>query len=387
MPVPPPGPVEEEIRRRLADRPWLSFAEYMQTALYLPGQGYYTRPQATTGPAGDFATSADVSPDFGRRLAVQAAEVWDSLGRGPWRIVEMGPGRGLMAVDLLDGLTRHAPRARAALAELILVEVSPSLAARQRERLEAVDPGVPLRWVCGLEELEEGAVTGVIVANEVLDALPVHLLVRRDDGLFEQGVEQGPQGTLRLADGPLSDHRLAGLAARFGLCSAPGYQGEVCLELEPLLGEVARVLRRGAVLIVDYGHPASRLADRAHAAGTLLGYFRHRVVDDPLARPGEMDLTAHVNWDHLSAAAGAAGLAWAGRTTQDRFLLALGILEDLVLPGPEEEISAEEANRRLAARALVLPGLGGGKRFEVVGLVKGLPPALRGFRDPLPQCR
>lgn len=94
-----------------------------------------------------------------------------------------------------------------------------------------------------------------------------------------------------------------------------------------------------------------------------------------------MDLTAHVNWDHLAEAAAAAGLTWAGRTTQDRFLLALGILEDLVMPGPEEEISAEEATRRLAARALVLPGAGGGKRFEVVGFVKGCQPELRGFQD------
>lgn len=378
-----PTPVEREVRRRLAAGVRLTFRDFMALALYAPGSGYYTRPGATTGRQGDFSTSADISPDFGRRVAVQAAEIHARLGGGPWRILELGPGRGLLAVDLLDGLALHAPAALAALEELVLVEVSEPLRAAQAERLRAAHPAVRVRWAASLDELAPGSIDGFVVGNEVLDALPTHLLARREGGLVERGVALGEDGALALADRPLSDPRLADRVARYGLLPRVGDETEVCLEMEALFGRLGRALGRGAALFIDYGHPAARLADEDHSEGTLVAYHRHRVVFDLLARPGEQDLTAHVNWDHCEACARGAGLTPCGRVRQERFLLALGLLEDLLLDPEPGAMSPAETARRVAARSLVMPGAGGGARFEVAGFLRGIEGPLRGFGSPL----
>ncbi len=374
------NPAEAEILGRIARRGAIPFVEFMELALYHPEGGYYSRPGATTGPSGDFSTMPDVSPDFGRRLAVQAAEVHDRLGGGTWRLVELGPGRGLMAVDLLEGLARHAPDAFRALAELVLVERSPSLREVQRRRLAAAAPGTPVRWATSLAELPEGSIRGVVVGNEVLDALPVHLVVRTGEGIGERWVTVDETGRLAFRDGPVTDPAVRILAEKYGVVPRVGDRGEVCPALADLVRDVSRVLAAGAAIFVDYGHPAAVLGDERHREGTLLAYHRHRVTDDLLARPGEQDLTAHVNWDHLEDAARAAGLEVAGRTTQDRFLLALGIVEDMLAPGNGDD--AAGLARALAARSLVLPGPGAGKRFEVEVFVRGIEPDLRGLADP-----
>jgi len=374
------NPAEAEILGRIARRGAIPFVEFMELALYHPEGGYYSRPGATTGPSGDFSTMPDVSPDFGRRLAVQAAEVHERLGGGPWRLVELGPGRGLMAVDLLEGLARHAPEAFRELSELVLVERSPSLREVQRRRLAEAAPGVPARWVASLAELPERSVRGVLVGNEILDALPVHLVVRTEEGIGERWVTIDGTGRLVFRDGPVTDPAVRILAERYGVVPRVGDLGEVSPALADLVADVSRALAAGAAIFVDYGHPAAVLGDEAHREGTLLAYHRHRVTDDLLARPGDQDLTAHVNWDHLEDAARAAGLEVAGRTTQDRFLLALGIVEDMVAPGAEDD--AAGLARALAARSLVLPGPGAGKRFEVEILVREVGTDLRGLADP-----
>ena len=376
-----PTRAELDIRRRVAASGPVPFSDFMALALYHPEDGYYTRPDAATGAKGDFATSPDVSPAFGRRLAVQAIDVWDRLGGGPWSLVELGPGRGLLAADILEGLAEFEPRARAALTGMTLVEISPSLAQEQRARLGRAAPGLDARWVRDLRELPAQSVRGVVIGNEVLDALPVHVVARRGAELVERCVGLGER-SLVWCDQPPSDPRLAERVAQYGLCRRDGDQAEVCLELEPFLRQIARVLDRGAVVFVDYGHTAARLGDEEHADGTLLGYYRHRVEPDVLARPGLQDITAHVNWSHLEDAAREAGLAPAGRVAQDRFLLALGIVDDLVPAGDPADETPEALARRLAARSLILPGPGGGQRFEAVALVRQIPPDLRGLRDP-----
>lgn len=410
-----PSVAELDLRRLASEVP-LPFAEFMALALYHPEDGYYTRPGAATGRTGDFSTSSDVSPAFGRRLAVQAADVWARLGGGPWSLVELGPGRGLLAADMLEGLAEFAPGARAALTELVLVEVSPSLAAQQRARIAVVAPGLALRHVRDPHELAAGSITGFVVGNEVLDALPVHVLARRKAVASEDAPGKDAAGKDALASDTIvercvtwdgaafafvdrapSDPRLAERAARFGLLPRDGHVAEVCLELEPFLRGIGRALARGAALFVDYGWPAARLADEEHADGTLLAYHRHRVEPDVLLRPGRQDITAHVNWDHFVEAARAAGLEFAGRTTQDRFLLALGLVDDLVAAESEHATDPADAAGadsggspessaalafRLAARSLIMPGAGGGKRFEAAALVKGIPADLRGLGDP-----
>jgi SAM-dependent MidA family methyltransferase len=377
-----PGRPEDEIRRRIAGQGALPFAAFMDLALYHPEGGYYVRPATTTGREGDFSTSPDVSPAFGRRLAVQVAELAErARGGRPWRLVEVGPGRGLLAVDLLEGLARHAEGILRALGELVLVELNPELARAQRERLAGVD-APPLRWVGEVGEAASAGTPVVVVLHEVLDALPVHLVERGEQGLLQETwVEARTDGRLRLRPGPLSDPRLAEIVERYQLCPRAGERAEVCLALEDLLDGLAGLGQPLAALVVDYGLPAERLGDPDHADGTLVAYHRHRVVEEVLARPGEQDLTAHVNWDHLRDAAAARGLSLAGPASQDRFLLRLGLLEDLVAGAGGREAPAAIAER-LAARALVMPGPGGGRRFQAAVLSRGIDGPFRGFVDP-----
>jgi len=412
-----PTPIEEIALRRAAAAP-LTFADFMALALYHPEHGYYTRRAATTGREGDFSTSSDVSPAFGRRLAAQAIDVWKLLGGGPWRIVELGPGRGLLAADLFAALREFEPAAAAALEEYALVEISPSLEAAQRERLAPFAAATRFRWARAVEELGEGSVVGFVYGNEFLDAFPAHAIARRGAELVERGVapagaddgsergaadgasadignddaggldaertapRDGAESRLRFVDLPLSSPRLAELAARYGLCAEDGWEAEIALGVEAFAAALGRVLARGAACFVDYGHPAARLADENHREGSLVGYFRHRVTFDLLARPGLQDLTAHVNWDFLDDAMRDAGMVRAGRAAQDKFLLALGAIEDLAAPEEPERESPERLALRLAARSLILPGAGGGARFEAALYVKGIPTTLRGLADP-----
>lgn len=381
-------PLRREIADRIANQGPIPFRDFFALALYHPEHGYYMRPSAATGREGDFSTSSDVSPAFGQRLAVAAADVFERLGSERWSLVEIGPGRGLLMADMLDGLARHAPRALQSLAEVVLVEVSPSLREAQERRLADHPSAPPRRWVASLDELEPGSITGCVIANEVLDALPVHAVVRRGDRLAEIHVDlaeaPGDDGEprFRLVEREPGEPRLVALAERYGLCPREGHQAEICLELESWIQTLDRALARGAAVLVDYGHEAATLADEHHADGTLLAYHRHRVETDLLARPGEQDLTAHVNWTHLEDAARAAGFTWAGRTTQDRFLLALGIVEDMAADPAGGAESASRTAFRLSARSLVMPGTGGGRRFEACCLVKGVPADLRGLQDP-----
>jgi SAM-dependent MidA family methyltransferase len=374
----------ELLRSRIERAGPISFRTFFESALYHPSLGYYTRSAAGTGRSGDFSTSPDVSPAFGQRLAVQAADVHERLGGGSWSLVELGPGRGLLAGDLLDGLARHAPRALDALEAVLLVEPSPALREAQARRLEAREGAPPTSWLERAGELAPGSVHGLILANEVLDALPVHAVVRRARGLRELFVDVDPEGGgFRFVDKAPVRPAVGELVDRYGLCPEPGHRAEVCLAMPSLLAEVSRSLGSGAAVFVDYGHDAARLAGPDHAEGTLLAYHRHRIVEDVLARPGEQDITAHVNWSHFEDAAREAGLTVAGRTYQDRFLLALGIVEDMARDpeaGPE---TPEAASFRLSARSLVLPASGGGRRFEVACLVRGIPSDLRGLSDPL----
>lgn len=372
----PSTPAEAAIREAIERRGPLTFAEYMELALYAPGTGYYARDGATTGARGDFATSPDVSPAFGRCLARQAAEVHARLGGGAWSVVELGPGRGLLTRDLLEALREQAPDAWESLERVVLVERSASL----RERLEArIAPSVPagcLATVASLAAVPDASVRGFVVANELLDALPVHVVERRRDALCELRVAIDRGGALALVPGPVSDARIERVARAHGLCPRPGWRAEVCLALEDLLAELARVLERGAALFIDYGHDAERIADAAHAEGTLVGYRDHRVVIDPLAAPGEQDLTAHVNWSHFEACARGLGLEPAGRVPQERLLLALGLLDEFRVAGDGDFAPAAVA-RRLAAKRLIAPGAGGGSRFEATLLVRGLGHDLR----------
>jgi SAM-dependent MidA family methyltransferase len=377
-----PTSAERRIRSRIAESGWITFHEFMEIALYHPGGGYYARDSATTGSQGDFSTSSDVSPLFGERLAVQAAEASRRAGGEGWQLVELGGGRGLLVADILTGLSRHEPKALDRLERIVLVEQSPALRRAQVERLTLEHPGVAVSAHASLAELADASVRGFVYANELLDALPVHLIERRSGVIGELYVAASGDGKLEFRHGPISERELEDLARRYGSCPHDGHRAELRPAIEPLLAELGRVVESGAVMFIDYGLEAAALADAGHRDGTLVAYRSHRVRLDVLENPGDQDLTAHVNWTQAEDAARAGGFDVAGRVRQDRMLLALGLLEDLRADTPDADFSADAVGRRLAAKRLIMPGAGGGERFEALILVRGIESDLLAVRPP-----
>jgi SAM-dependent MidA family methyltransferase len=346
---------------------WISFADYMAAALYAPGLGYYAAGTRKFGADGDFVTAPEMSALFGRALAAQLAEV---LAQVPGDVVELGPGTGRLAVDILGALA-----ARNALPERYrLLEVSPELRERQRQLLRQRLPELLPRveWIDVLPQRWRG----VIVANEVLDAVPPHLVVRARDSWFERGVGL-ESGTLALVDRALPEGALRNSAGeRF----PP--QGDYASEINPaaqaLVASLAQRCAAGALLLLDYGFPAAEYYHPQRAAGTLMAHYRHRALSDALFLPGLADLTAHVDFTAIASAGAAAGMRVAGFTTQARFLVNCGLLDLLAQSGdPGSAAYLREAN---AVQKLLSPAEMG-ELFKVLALTRGIDAPLRGFGD------
>ncbi|MBS4095677.1 MAG: SAM-dependent methyltransferase [Sulfuricella sp.] len=349
--------IREEIT---ASGGWLSFARFMELALYAPGLGYYSGGAAKFGAAGDFVTAPEISALFGRTLARQAAQILEASGGD---LLELGAGSGKLAFDLLGEL-QHLDRLPR---RYYILEVSADLRQRQGERLAPYAERV--EWLDALPD----AFTGLILGNEVLDALPVHLVEWRADGLAERGVVWRDEG-FEWANRPLKDSPLHDVAAQLALPA--GYRSEIGLAAQGLLATLAERLERGAALFIDYGFGAREYYHPQRSDGTLMCHFRHRAHDDPLAYPGVQDLTAHVDFSAIAAAGVAHGLALAGYTSQAHFLLNCG-LTDLL-----GETSPEQAGTYLPlaaqAQKLVSPAEMG-ELFKVIAFAKGLEIPLCGF--------
>jgi SAM-dependent MidA family methyltransferase len=356
------------LEEELAQGP-LAFRRYMELALHHPEGGYYAQPRPRIGAEGDFLTSPHQSPWFGRMAARQLCAVWKALGRpAAFPVLEYGAGEGWLAHDILEGAHALDGAFRAAL-EYIPLEQGPAARARIQERLapwmRSGTPRVrlpgspPGRWVPG-ESFE-----GVVLAHEFLDAFPVHLLVQTEDGLRERYVERRGE-CLAFRDGPLTDSALESWFEGLGVALAPGQRAEVCPAMVDWIQAIARTLRRGAVLVWDYGYSARVLYGEARLEGTLRGYRRHTLAPDVLARPGETDLTAHVDFTTLLRAAEEGGLRLGGFTDQLHFLLGLGLAG--ALEGADGPHAARE---RRAVMGLMDPG-GLGSAIKVMLLTKGL---------------
>lgn len=310
--------VRAYIATRVADAGgWISFARYMELALYAPGLGYYAAGAAKLGEAGDFVTAPELSSLFGATLAGQVAE----LLTGPDdEVLELGAGSGRLAADLLLALQA---RERLPLRYLIL-EISPELAQRQRGLLARECPGLLERvvWIDALPPRFEG----VILANEVLDALPVHLVHWGAEGIYERGVAWGAGGPTwedrPLAAGPLRD-------AAQALAPPQPYTSEVALAARALVGALANCLHRGALLFIDYGFGRAEYFHPQRSEGTLMCHYRHRAHADPFFLPGLQDITAHVDFTAIAEAGIDAGLRLLGYATQARFLVNAGVLRHL----------------------------------------------------------
>lgn len=334
----------------------ITFARFMDLALTAPRLGYYATSDRRPTREGDFLTAPELHPFFGRCIARQLDEVWQRLARPqPFTILEYGAGRGMLGDSVLAGLGAEG--------------------SRLREVIDWVGLDLPGRS----DDVAVAPFVGAVLANEYLDALPVHRLQRVGGDILEHWVtwRDGWFAT-RLA--PLSDARLTDPLTQAGVDLAEGQVADVSPAWPDFLDEVGRHLERGLLLIMDYGHPAEELYGPRRMAGSLLTYSGHDVGGDPFRAVGRQDLTAHVDFSAVQRAALAAGLEPLGSTTQAEFLAGLGLGDLLAELGADAstDLGAYVEARAAVGRFLDPRHLGG---FRVLGLGRGLDadPPLRGF--------
>jgi SAM-dependent MidA family methyltransferase len=357
-------PLTDILLERIQRQGPLTFAAFMEACLYDPTHGYYTR-HASAQPTGDYFTSPDVGGLFGRLLARQFGEMWEALSCSPgFELVECGAGRGRLAAQVLTAVSEQSPDFFRAL-RLTLVEASPQLRAQAKANLEKFGERVRVT-----DELARDGVVGCLFSNELLDALPVHRVVQRPDGLREIYVT-AHQGMLAEEEGELSSPAVADYLRRYGASLVEGQQAEVHLAALAWLERATAALERGFLLTIDYGYRAPELYSPGRQRGTVLAYRHHRAHEDWLALPGQQDLTAHVNFTALEERGRELGLQTLGLVPQTNFLLALARASgfaDLEGPGADE---TEKLRTRLALKQLVHPE-GMGETFKVLVQAKGV---------------
>ncbi len=340
----------ERIARDISDHGgWISFARYMDLALHGPG-GYYAGGARKFGAAGDFVTAPELGSLFGRTLARQLKEL---LQQGD-TLLEFGAGSGALAETLLSQLPG---------VDYAILETSPQLAARQKTRL-----GDRARWLTALPM----GFRGVMLANEVVDAMPVHAVAWRERGISERGVAFDG-ASLHWAERPAAGALLE--AARLIDVPAP-YESEIGLAGPAWIRSLGDALEQGVLLVIDYGFPAREYYHPERSHGTLMCHHRHRAHDEVFSRPGEQDITAHVDFSALARAASEARLDVLGYATQAQFLVNCGIADELARANVENALHyaplAAEANRLLSPAEM-------GELFKVLALGRRRPATLAGF--------
>ena len=363
--------VAEILRRIAAADGQLPFDEYMDAVLYAPGLGYYTAGARKFGIDGDFVTAPEVSPLFSRVLAGQVEEVFKIMDGGD--VLEVGAGSGVMAADILQEL-----QARGSLpGRYFILDISADLRERQRERIAAIVPEL-LERVEWLDEFPT-AFEGVVLANELLDALPVSRFRIGDTQVSEQVVIE-QDGQLATGFVPAGEQLSLGVERLQSLLDQPlppGYESEISTRLPALVTAVAGALQRGLCLFIDYGYPRAEYYHPDRRTGTLMCHYRHRAHLDVLLYPGLQDITSFVNFTAVAESGIANGLELMGFTTQAQFLLAGGI--DQLLAAEDAPSDEQRFALSQQAQKLVMPGEMG-DRFKVMGLSRGLEPLLGGFR-------
>ncbi len=364
----------QTIRDEIAANGPMSFARFMELALYHPSHGYYAAGPDRLGRRGDFFTASDVGTALGRCLAVQLLEMDERLGGpDPFEVLEFGGGRGWLARDVLD----HVAGLSADLARRVRYTIVDRSAAMRNAAAARVPEASVVPAVAAGEARE-----GCVLAVELFDALPVHRVRRRQGRLIEVCVDVDSGGRLTEVEcAPCED--AAALATRYGAAPRDDDESEVCAVARNRLDDLARSIGRGFLLVIDYGYPAEELYGRAHNRGTLLAYHRHRTNEDYLSRVGRQDLTAHVNFTALADRACEGGLDLLGLTTQDRFLIANGALAPFEETDDARWREPARVRERLRVLQLVHPD-GMGRIFKVLALSKNVRPLprLHGLADP-----
>jgi SAM-dependent MidA family methyltransferase len=355
----------------------IGFAEFMQHALYASGLGYYSAGTTKFGEAGDFVTAPEISPLFGKILANQVAVVLGQIGVAANRtVLEIGAGSGVLAVDLLQRLEKLASLP----SRYCILEVSADLQQRQFAAIESALPHFvdKVEWLDGLP----GAMSGVVVANEVLDAMPVERFVKRDGKVSRLSVTND-DGGFAWVETPAPDILAVAvhdIEAELGLTLPDGYESELSLGVGEWLGNLAECLEQGFVFLFDYGVSQKEYYAADRSGGWLRCHFRHRAHGDPLIHPGIQDLTAWVNFTQVANAAFEGGLQIAGFVNQAQFLMLGGLsqeMEDIIGLPTDAQITLSRQ-----AKLLTMPGEMG-ENFKCLGLSKGAieAPELFGLAD------
>ncbi|MEM9450371.1 MAG: class I SAM-dependent methyltransferase [Cyanobacteria bacterium P01_E01_bin.6] len=366
----------------------ITFAEFMDMALYHPEHGYYASRRQRIGGKGDFVTSPHLGADFGELLAEQFAEMWAVLGHPrPFHLVEMGAGQGLIMRDVLNYLHRVYVDCFEAV-EYLVVEKSDVLIAEQKHHIASLsDAQSRIRW-CQWDDIPADSITGCFFSNELVDAFPVHQLMLEDGNWQEIYISLSPSTSSSSTSSPFTFIEVIAPPSTPQLQTyfpwvgveidasryANGYRTEVNLAALDWVNTVSSRLHRGYVLTIDYGYTASRYYSPARSQGTLQCYYQHAHHSDPYQHIGHQDITAHVDFSALERRGEEAGLATLGRIEQGLFLMALGLGDRLSALSKPETIQALSANDILRCRdalhTLMNPmGLG---NFQVLLQSKGL---------------
>jgi SAM-dependent MidA family methyltransferase len=356
---------------------WISFADFMQMALYTPGLGYYAGGAKKFGLAGDFVTAPEISPLFAKTLALQAAQV---LAATQGDILELGAGTGKLAADLLLELQQleHLP------SQYFILEVSDHLRQIQRETLQKKLPAELFAKVVWLNELPPspqpsptggegaGGFCGLVLANEVLDAVPAHILHKTSAGWVERGVAF--DGNFKWQDAALTQPNLA---AHLPESLPIGYVTEVNPASSGLVRSLIDCLEAGVILLIDYGFGAVEYCHPQRNQGTLMCHYQHYAHGNPLINVGLQDVTAHVNFTQIAHTAETHKIRLAGYVNQAQFLINCGILDILQRYSPE---TADYMKQTAAAQKLLSPAEMG-ELFKVIGFSKGFEENLIGFKS------
>ena len=367
-----PTPPAREIIRRIEEKGPVTFAEFMEVALYWPEDGYYTSAREKWGGGGDYVTSIDISPVFSVSIAKQIVQMWSLLGSpDSFDIVEAGAGRGWLSKGILSALKGQSPELYAAV-KVHLVEVNRGLGRKATEKVT---------WHEDLSSVKPFSF-GCILSNELIDSFPVHRVLCSGDG------ESGTRGVLkevytshdgtRFVDspGPPSTTALAGYLEEAGIELVEGQAAEINLRAGEWIKRAASLLESGFVITIDYGLPAKELYS-PERPGTLLCHYRHTINDNPYINVGLQDITTHVDFTSLVRAGRSAGLELTGFTTQKNFLLGAGVLEEMREVADPADYESVRHNRAISE--LIMPG-GMGDTFKVLVQHTGVEkPGLKGF--------
>lgn len=348
-----------------ANNGWIDFATYMHQALYAPGVGYYSGGAKKFGHGGDFVTAPEISSLFAQTLTRQAAQILQRTSAG---ILELGAGTGRLAAEMLLELARleSVPE------QYLILEVSAYLRETQKQTLESCLPTELLERVRWLEELPE-QFSGLVLGNEVLDALPVHIIRTTDNEVLEMGVAWNEEGFFWAAR-PLADPHLQSLIPFLDL--PPGYLTELCPAANGLIASLSNMLDKGVMLLIDYGFSRREYYHPQRAQGTLMCHYQHYAHDDPFLHPGLQDITAHVDFTGIAQTALANGMELEGYCGQAQFLINCGITEILARTSPDD--MAAYIPRASAAQKLLSPAEMG-ELFKVIAFGKQCECSLIGF--------